>query len=337
MKPPVQNLGSDNVWDPARNASYDCRLGKIGVGGAVITTDNCNAQVSEGSDVSRCFLNTAGHCRKRQNATPARGRRNWETLRKLAPEARERLGQEDQQQPTSVAGKVATGLKRVAQGVTVPGGYALTRSVVTAVEQDAENPTPEAQSRMWQAATELYKFIRAHPYLAAAFGLKADQVLGSPIANYTIEQIFENLQLNVNQAYELAQKYPKLTMALTGLGAVYGPGLVPAAGTAAKFALGAAATGGVLYPGETFNTTLGVGQSIATGSALNDLGYGLATYGMDEQQRQSLEDIAAQRDAINAQAANQSIWDLLPSSSQLAIPSGDSSAIENALALAAGY
>ena len=74
-------------------SSYDCRLGKKGVKNQLITTDNCNTQISDdmrkrGVNTSRCKLDKNNKCRKAQSNSTKRGVKN---MARLKPKLFEKL------------------------------------------------------------------------------------------------------------------------------------------------------------------------------------------------------------------------------------------------------
>lgn len=79
----VKQVGAGKRGSKKKWSSYECKKGKPGVKGIIITESNCNKQISHGSSKSRCKLNKLGHCRKAQNASKKRGQRNWSKTRSL--------------------------------------------------------------------------------------------------------------------------------------------------------------------------------------------------------------------------------------------------------------
>ena len=63
-------------------SSYSCILGDIGIDGVEIDIHNCESQRhASGAPGSRCKLNKNQHCRKTQNASILRGKRNWAKIK----------------------------------------------------------------------------------------------------------------------------------------------------------------------------------------------------------------------------------------------------------------
>lgn len=62
-------------------STYSCKIGDQGVNGP-ITKENCMMQYdSFHKDMSRCKLTKSNVCRKRQNRSPKRAKKNWDKLR----------------------------------------------------------------------------------------------------------------------------------------------------------------------------------------------------------------------------------------------------------------